>query len=158
MQLTLSSQVPPFPAKSNIRAISPASPRPTEVPQTLSPTAVTICTAQTFHGSVGENLGSAFSEPLLRPGEGWGSRVAHPRSHSLSKHRDTESQKVQPRFSAGPSTTPSYCLSHILNQFPKFSTTHTPPQEPQTSQDSHKRLLGFAVWILPTAHSSDITF
>lgn len=105
-----------------------------------------------------ENLGSAFSEPLLRPGEGWGSRVAHPRSHSLSKHRDTESQKVQPRFSAGPSTTPSYCLSHILNQFPKFSTTHTPPQEPQTSQDSHKRLLGFAVWILPTAHSSDITF
>lgn len=95
-----------------------------------------------------ENLGSVFSLP--RSGGGRGSWVAHPKSHSLSI-MTLGLRMPNPSSSAGPSIIPNYSLSHILNQIPHRRTTHTPQQKPQTSQDSHKRLLGSAVWIIPTA-------
>lgn len=142
----LSSQAPPFPAKSNPRVVPLEPPKPTGVHPPSSVEGA-VCTTKPSAAQLEGNLGSSFSESLLGPGKGrLGSSC---RSRSL-RITNTASRNIQPRSSADSSTTSNYSLFHLC-------TTHTPLSSHQHHRTVVKRLLSFVIRTLPMAHAALIS-
>ena len=80
----LGSQVPPFPAKPSPNTLSPGSPGPSGVQRSHPPQRSLSVQPDSSVARPGGNWGSSFPGPLPPLVGAKGSRVAHPRSRSLS--------------------------------------------------------------------------